>query len=84
MKDCRKVLGALVLALAFATSASAGIMHTDGSPAPAPTPTANGEIQHPVTADGEMQTGKPTLAQEATDAITEATLTLLQGLLALI
>lgn len=84
MKNCRKVLGALVLALAFVTSASAGIMHTDGSPEPAPTPTANGEIQHPVTADGEMHTGEPASAPDATDALTEAALTLLQGLLALI
>ncbi len=84
MKSCRNAAATLMLVLALSTSTFAGIIHTDGSPEPAPTPTANGEIQHPVTDDGEMYTGESAPAPDTTDAVTEAALTLLQGLLALI
>jgi hypothetical protein len=82
MKSCREAVAVLVLTLALSTSAFAGEMHTDGAPTP-PSPTTNGVIQTGTT-DGEMHTGQAADTPEATDAVTEAALTLLQSLLALI
>lgn len=81
MKNYRKTVAALVLALAFSTSALAGEMHTGiTQPDPQPTPTTNG-VMH---TDGEIQTGEIADTPTTTDAVTETALTLLQGLLALI
>lgn len=82
MKSLRKALCVAMLMLSLASSALAGeIQHPIAPPAP---PTANGEIQHPVTSDGETLVSASESTPGATDTLTEATLTLLQGLLALI
>ena len=77
MKNCRKAVAALALALLLSASAFAGEMHTDGSPVPPP---ANSEAITGAT-DGETQTGAATSAPGAMDTITGAALNLLQSLL---
>ena len=62
MKSYRNAAAALVLALVLATSAFAGVMHTDGSPTgstdpdPQPTPTTANSTAQTTTTDGEMHT----------------------------
>ena len=79
MKNCRKAVAALALALLFSTSAFAGEMHADGSPVP---PTANNTTQT-ATTDGEMHTDEAASTAVATDTMTESALNLLQNLLTL-
>ena len=69
--NCRKVLGALVLALALSSSAFAedGIMWTGIAPPPPPPPT-NGVMQTDVADDGIMW-------PNASDALTDIGLPLL-------
>jgi hypothetical protein len=83
MKSYRKAIPVLALALALASSAFAGVMHTDGAPAPQPPPTANSEMQTGVT-EGEIHTGEAASTPEAADTITAATLNLLQSVLTLL
>ena len=82
MKNYRNAAAALALALVFSTSVSAGEIHTDGSPTPPPS-TSN-EVMQTRVADGEIHTGQAESAPTATSTLTEAALTLLQSLLALI
>ena len=77
-ENCRRVLAALVLVLAFSSAAFAGdgIMWPGITPPPPPPPatTAAGTA----SADGYIQTGFT-----ATDSVTEAALTLIQIVLTL-
>lgn len=85
MKNYRKAAVALVMALALTKSVFAGEIHTGITPPDSqPTTTANGVMYTDgvIHTDGEMHTGEP--APATTGAITEAALTLLQSLLALI
>jgi hypothetical protein len=82
MKNYRTVVAALALALVLSTSVVAGEIHTDGSPTPPPS-TSN-EVMQTGAADGEIHTGEAESIATATGTLTEAALTLLQGLLGLI
>jgi hypothetical protein len=81
MRNYRKVVATLVLALTLSMSAFAGEIHTNVT-SPTPTPAANGEMHTGVT-NGEIQTGEAVSTPEATDIMTEAALNLLQSLLTL-
>jgi len=70
MKNCRKVLAALVLALLFSTSVFAGEMHTGRTSQP------------PEQRAGVIHTGKAAPTPE-TDTVTRLALSLLQNLLPL-
>jgi hypothetical protein len=83
MKSYRNATAALALTLVLASSAFAGVMHTDGAPAPPPTSTANGEMQTGAT-EGEIHTGEAASTPEAVDAMTVAALNLLQSVLTLL
>ncbi len=72
MKNCRKALAALLLALLLSTSAVAGEMHTDVASQPPP----------PGQRAGEIHTGKAVSTFES-DTMTRLTLSLLQNLLPL-
>ncbi|HWS90219.1 MAG TPA: hypothetical protein VN282_24835 [Pyrinomonadaceae bacterium] len=75
MKTLRQLFAAIVLTLLVAVSSSAGDMHTT-----APTPPPPSE---PVTVQGNMHTGNSDEAT-ASDAVAEAALSLLQGVLSLL
>ncbi|HEX7956425.1 MAG TPA: hypothetical protein VF508_05765 [Pyrinomonadaceae bacterium] len=83
MKSYRNATAALALTLVLASSAFAGVMHTDGAPAPPSTSTANGEMQTGAT-EGEIHTGDAASTSEAADAVTVAALNLLQSVLTLL
>jgi hypothetical protein len=70
--NCRKALAALVLTLAFSSSAFAddGIMWPGIAPPPPPPPAADGFMHTGVAADGIMWT-------DALDALTDIGLSLL-------
>lgn len=83
MKSYRKTIPALALTLTLASSAFAGVMHTDGAPAPQPTPTANSEMQTGVM-EGEMHTGEAASTPGTADTVTATALNLLQSVLTLL
>ena len=82
MRNGRNAIAALALALVLSTPTFAGIMSTDVAPPPPPTPAAAGIMVAEVT-DGEMQPGEAASTPDATDALTEMALTLLQSVLSL-
>jgi len=81
MKHMRYLFAAFVLVSVLSVSAFAGNMHT-GAPEPDPTP-APAEGQTTTSDGGDMHT---TNSDEATagDAVAEAALSLLQGVLSLL
>jgi hypothetical protein len=82
MKNYRKVMAALVLALLLSTPVFAGVIHTGEGEAPPPPPPANGEM-HTGATNGVIQTGEAEATPEATNAVTEITLNLLHSVLSL-
>jgi hypothetical protein len=81
MRNYRKAIAALALALVFATSAFAddGIMYTDRTQPPPPSTSSQ-----TVTTDGIMYTDNTQPATEATDTATQIAASLVQSVLTLL
>lgn len=82
MRTLRYVFAAFLLASVLSLSALGGDIHT-GAPQPEPTPASATEGENSTTTNGTMHTGD---TDEATagDAVAEAALSLLQGVLSLL
>ncbi len=84
MRNYRKAIRALTLALVLAVPASAGIMHTDkASPTPTPVPAAAAMTTDAADGEGIIHSDLTSPTSDASDVVAEIALSLLQSVLTL-